>query len=106
MSGQYFGRCLLVLACVGSRMLAASDDQSQEWAWRNPLPQANLLHSVAASANGFVTVGHLGVILVSSNGADWIHASSPTRNMLWSVTYGDGILVAVGEGTILRSADQ
>jgi photosystem II stability/assembly factor-like uncharacterized protein len=87
-------------------MFAESGNQSQEWVWRNPLPQANDLRGVTASTNRFVAVGSLGVILVSGDGTHWVHSSSPTRNLLSSVVYGDGLLVAVGEnGTILRSGD-
>src|SRR4030095_6598201 len=69
---------------AGSRMFAESGNQSQEWVWRNPLPQANDLRGVTASTNRFVAVGSLGVILVSGDGTHWVHSSSPTRNLLSS----------------------
>ena len=106
MNLQTVGGCLALLGSLTSHILAASDAQSEEWVWRNPLPQANLLHGVAAGTNGFIAVGAAGTILVSSNGLDWVLSPSPTREGLFGIAYGDGVFVAAGSGgTILRTED-
>ena len=54
----------------------------------------------------FISVGDSGTILTSSdNGTTWDNRTSGTTNNLWGVTYGNGIYVVVGDGTILTSSD-
>jgi hypothetical protein len=54
----------------------------------------------------FVAVGDAGILLTSSNGADWISQVSHTTRRLRGVTAGNSEYVVVGEaGTILTSLD-
>jgi hypothetical protein len=50
-----------------------------------------------------VAVGKGGTILTSPDGVSWTARASPTGNYLFGVTYGNGLFVAVGGGTILTS---
>jgi len=54
----------------------------------------------------FVTVGHSGTILTSSDGTSWTERTSGTSMSLRGVTYGNGLFVTVGDrGTILTSSN-
>ena len=54
----------------------------------------------------FVTVGHSGTILTSSDGTSWTERTSGTSDYLYGVIYGNGLFVSVGEeGIILTSSD-
>jgi hypothetical protein len=51
-----------------------------------------------------VAVGSGGTILTSPDGVKWTRRTSGTNNLLYGVTYGNGLFVAVGDrGTILTS---
>lgn len=53
----------------------------------------------------FVTAGEWGEVMESTNGKDWtLHTVGGTCN-LNSISYGNGLYVAVGNGCIYRSAD-
>ncbi len=75
-------------------------------------PPANGLYSITFANDRFVAVGgrivptHQSAIIVSMDGERW-NAQGPTVNsILYGVTHGPGLFVAVGEnGTILNSAD-
>ena len=54
----------------------------------------------------FVTVGHSGTILTSSDGTSWTERTSGTSMSLRGVTYGNGLFVTVDDrGTILTSSN-
>ena len=53
----------------------------------------------------FVTVGEDGIIFTSSDGNTWTKRNSGTSKFLRGVTYGNGLFVTVGRGTILPSTD-
>ena len=54
----------------------------------------------------FVTVGHSGTILTSSDGTSWTGRNSGTSVDLREVTYGNGLFVTVGRSfTVLTSSD-
>ena len=53
----------------------------------------------------FVTVGHSGTILTSSDGTSWTERTSGTSMSLRGVTYGNGLFVSVGDDGILTSSD-
>ena len=71
-----------------------------------PLAAQSLLLGLAHTANGYVTVGGRGDILVSADGARWKQVEVPTRSTLTAVTAVDANVWAVGhDGVILHSAD-
>ena len=64
------------------------------------------LHRVTWVNNKYVAVGLNGVILNSSNGANWTARISGTTNTLYGVSWSDPLYVAVGSNkTILMSND-
>ena len=62
--------------------------------WHNPL-----------IGGRWCAVGSKGTILASTNGSDWINASSFSANGLFSVGFGNGLWLAGGSGILLRSSD-
>jgi hypothetical protein len=76
-----------------------------------PLPEPNGHLAGASFANGrFVLVGGVrngmtgGVVLVSTNGSDWVLEEAGDFPVLYDVAFGAGTWVAVGEnGAVLRS---
>ena len=55
----------------------------------------------------FVSVGQSGTILTSPDGNSWTERDSGTSNLLFGVTYGNGLFVTVGlGGTIFTSLDR
>lgn len=81
---------LLLLLRVGE--LEAS------WQWRSPLPQGNDLYALTYADGRFVAVGDCGAILTSSNAVGWAVHSLEQEFSLCGVAYGNGKLVAVGQG--------
>lgn len=64
------------------------------------------LNAVAYGNGMFVAVGNNGLILSSTDGADWLPCSSGITAELTGVAYGAGMFVTVGrQGTILNSTD-
>jgi len=83
-----------------------STDLLDNWQWRNPLPQGNLLNGVTYGDGTFVAVGDCSTILTSPDGEEWTIKNSGTTYDLQRVTYGNGTFVAVGyNGAILTSPD-
>jgi len=55
-----------LLAClcyILSHRAVAEDDPLNNWHWRNPLPQGNILYDVAYGITGFVAIESCGVVL-------------------------------------------
>ena len=80
------------------------------WRWRNPLPNSNLLAGVAYGKETYVAVGELGAIISSVNGTVWVKSNTDITKSLHKVAFSDNRFVAVGEdiGTydvILTSTD-
>ena len=64
------------------------------------------LYDITHGANGFVTVGQFGRVLISASGTHWIHVDEVVSTYLFGVTFAAGNYVAVGEnGTIIRSGN-
>lgn len=82
-------------------------DFGDHWAAQSAGTSASLQGVQAMSDQWACAVGAVGETLwTSDGGADWISADSHTSLTLVDVSYGDGVLAAVGEGgTVLRSAD-
>ncbi len=76
----------------------ANANPLDNWHWRNPLPQGNILNGITYGNGTFVAIGQFGTILTSSDGASWTQRSSGTTEWLNGVTYGNGTFVAVGWG--------
>jgi hypothetical protein len=88
----------LPLGCL----LAA--DPLDDWQWRNPLPLANRLYSVAYASNEFIAVGLGGAVVTSTNGIQWTSACPGVSEgeHLYGVACGLDLTVAVGDhGVIL-----
>jgi len=75
------------------------------WEWRNPLPQGNSILDLAFGNHTFVAVGVGGTILTSSDGLIWSGQELPTSPIVFKVTYGAGLFVAVSEKGILTSSN-
>lgn len=67
-----------------------------EWAWRNPSPPGNGLNAIAFGGGTFVTVGKLGMILVTRDAANWRQEDSQTTDELKGVAFGNQSFVSVG----------
>jgi hypothetical protein len=97
------GLCLGAAWLMGCAALAGPESG---WTWRNPLPTANNLSSVAFGKGVFVAVGGWGTIVTSVDGKSWQEQGSGTLAGLRGVAFGKGVFVTVGEaGTILTSDD-
>ncbi len=75
---------------------AASTDPLDNWVWRNPLPQPNLLSGVAYGNNIYVAVGYYDTILTSPDGETWTSRLSGMGVRFTGVAYGNNMFVAVG----------
>ena len=53
----------------------------------------------------FVVVGDAGVVLRSGDGVDWSVVAAGIAENLWAVTYGNGVVVAVGSGSAVYTSD-
>jgi hypothetical protein len=75
-----------------------------QWHWRSPDPTGNRLHGVGAGQDGYVVVGELGTIVVSTDARNWQAVESGTRNSLRAVAWGNGTWVAVGDFGEIRTS--
>lgn len=101
----YLTSVCLLLCWLLPAPTQAQQDYLDDWKWRNPLPQGNLLSAVAHGNSTFVAVGVLGMIVSSPNSVDWTIRRSGLTSTLNGVAFGNGIFVAVGDdGKVLTSA--
>ncbi len=92
--------CFLLIAMEG---LA---DPLNNWAWRFPHPQGNILEGVTYGAGQFIAVGDNGTIITSTDGFHWSNQVSGTSVCLRGVAYTNGEYAAVGDnGVILISTN-
>src|ERR1041385_481478 len=76
------------------------------WHWRNPVPTANTLQSVAFGNGKFVAVGEVGEVLISDDGVQWDEQPMDTLGLINRVVFAGGQFVAVGDnGLIATSPD-
>lgn len=86
-------------------------DGLDTWHLRDaPLQPNDVLTAVAFGAETFVAVGYeaaagQGIILTSSDGANWSRVFADVAFPLYGVSYGNGLFVAVGAGTLFTSPD-
>lgn len=79
------------------------EDRALGW---STVSQSWGLHRVTWVDNKYVAVGLNGVILNSTNGANWTARTSGTTNTLYGVSWSDPLYIAVGDNkTILMSND-
>src|SRR5262249_453873 len=75
--------------------------------WQNPQVCAAVASSTVAGNGMFVRVGEFSSdVLRSMDGTHWVHPSSGVLSSLYSVAFGHGRFVAVGnEGAVVTSVD-
>lgn len=84
---------------------AVSGFSQSQWTLVEQTPTNNSQEAVIFVNDKFVTAGDGGTVMESTNGKDWaLHSVGGTCN-LNSITFGNGLYVAVGNGCIYRSAD-
>jgi len=105
-SSQYesVGQCVLQIMdekkLSGNKMFDLVKDECER------LMKSKRRIKVDETEGMFVTVGHSGTILTSSDGTSWTERTSGTSMSLRGVTYGNGMFVTVGDrGTILTSSN-
>ncbi|MBI1175950.1 hypothetical protein GC207_00765 [bacterium] len=80
-------------------------DEFSQWEWLVPTPVGDHLAAITFDGTRFIAVGEMGVILTSTNGADWRLTYTDTTNKLWGVTVGDATVLAYGDNsTVLASS--
>jgi hypothetical protein len=72
-----------------------------QWTWRFPNPQGNILTAVTYGGGLFVAVGDNGTIITSADGFHWSNQTSGTAECLRGVAYGQGEYAAVGNGGVI-----
>jgi hypothetical protein len=92
---------LLSAMIFGDALSAAGID---EWFLRDS-GTTNELFGIAFASNTFVAVGSAGYVARSSDAISWINAPTDVGNILYSVTHGSGLYVAVGQGMVLTSSN-
>ena len=102
MNKHYDWRTILILFMTGllvlfTTPLSGGADPLDNWHWRNPLPQGNLLNNITYGNGTFVAVGDGGTIVTSTDGTTWTPRTSATTVNLHGVAFGNGIFVAVGD---------
>ena len=71
-----------------------------------PEANASTLRAVAFNSDRFVAVGDGGILVLSTNGANWLRQPSPTASTQYGLTFGAGRFVSVGDaGCVLQSAN-
>ena len=105
-SSQYesVGQCVLQIMdekkLSGNKMFDLVKDECER------LMKSKRRIKVDETEGMFVTVGHSGTILTSSDGTSWTERTSGTSMSLRGVTYGNGQFVTVDDrGTILTSSN-
>jgi hypothetical protein len=89
-------RFLLAVVATLCAYASFGNNSFEDWDWRNPSPPGNGLSEVAFGGGRFVTVGRLGMILSTFDGANWRQEDSQTTDELKSVAFGKTCVVAVG----------
>ena len=82
---------------------------SQDWFWKNPLPQGNDIHAMCYAGGGVLYgVGEFGTIIKSTNsGSNWFLLERPTTVNLRGISFpvpDRGMAVGDG-GTVLKTTD-
>ncbi|RKP47939.1 hypothetical protein D7Z26_22285 [Cohnella endophytica] len=100
-------RFVMVGGSNGSGYIYTSED-GLSWTRRAPNLIATNLTGVAWGNGTFVASGYEGgVAAVSKDGITWkkVKTSQPNYEQIWSMTFGGGTFVAVGDYTIMTSKD-
>lgn len=75
------------------------------WEWIEPSPQGYWLTAVASNDDTVVAVGHNGATVVSTDGLHWDVLTPIGLSDLYDVVWNGEVFIAVGDRTILTSAD-
>lgn len=89
---------LLPLLAGGPSMAQAT------WTQRNPSTPLTALRSVAWTGTQLAAVGDGGVVISSSDAGYWTTQNSGTGSTLYDLTGNSGLIVAVGQGGMIRTA--
>src|SRR5688572_26998346 len=75
-------------------ILLTTSQAVAEWAWSNPYPFGDEIHSIAYG-KGFFVAGGNDVVFLSTNGTEWFRYVTPTHSgPLKSMAFGRGRFVA------------
>lgn len=100
---------LAVLFLLAPRSVASAPsldpNRTLRWEWLSPAPQGNYLVDIAYANGLLVAVGAGGSILTSHDGTQWTQRYHDNVETLYSVAFGNGYWVAVGDQYILTSPD-
>ncbi len=100
--------CSTVLFAALASAACLATDPLDQWQWRDPLPNGNVLHAAVFAGGQFVAVGNGGTVATSPDGFNWkYHSIGPIYGadagyVLYGLAYGNGRLVAVGYGFSLQ----
>jgi len=98
------GGKFVAVGSVGTACAVATSLTGASWA-QPTLNVTGILQGVASGTSGLVAVGNAGLVLTSTDAANWQARTSGSANLL-GVAYGNGQFVAAGSsGTILTSSD-
>lgn len=102
-----FGNGRYVIAGQGGRVILTSTD-AENWSILTSGPsQGTHLFGVAASASALVAAGQNGVVVSSSDKAQWTNRTTSNLNQLNDVTYAQNKFMIVGNsGSVMTSTDE
>jgi hypothetical protein len=87
---------ILIVTCVFAASGSLKANAPDDCGWQEPSPQSQGSRESACGNGIVVQIGHSGGILISKDGSIWVEQQLGIRTFLRSVTFGQGLFVAVG----------